>query len=212
MKYWSLTAVLLAFWLGRETGADDNDDKDAPKEDIFGVFHCRELVCDKLRIKKSKLGEEAQLTKHGLLVVGRTGASVVAGGEVILWGGKHKISGDLLARNEDQDGATTLCMITLSAKNIVASLLAMCSSGASVGFDAQESGAHMAVNSKNRSGISLSAGGSETALKLSDSKHRRAVLGSHSTKNAKTGEWTSTPCSTLTLIGEKGDVLEQLPK
>ena len=40
MKYWSLTAVLLAFWLGRETGAGDNQ----PKVSRFDVIEARKIV------------------------------------------------------------------------------------------------------------------------------------------------------------------------
>lgn len=54
MRYWPLTAVLLAFWMGRETGAGDDEKSDEGKIAKFGVVEAKYLVVDLIRVRTLK--------------------------------------------------------------------------------------------------------------------------------------------------------------
>ena len=63
MKYWPLTAVLLAFWLGRETGAE----KSATEVSEFDVVRCNSIIVgDKER--RTTISPGAVTCKEGVLL------------------------------------------------------------------------------------------------------------------------------------------------
>jgi len=65
MKYWPLTAVLLAFWLGRETGAGDVQ----PKVSKFDVIEARKVVLLPARDDGGSVGRKCVVDYGGMEII-----------------------------------------------------------------------------------------------------------------------------------------------
>jgi len=78
MRYWQLTFVLLAFWLGQETGAQQN------RRDVetFGTIECKRIVL----LNKDKR-QRLVLVPGGLAIQIDDAATTLVAGSVSVYGG-----------------------------------------------------------------------------------------------------------------------------
>ena len=83
MRYWPLTAVLLAFWLGRETNADKEDQKIGEFDEVRArVVRAETVLLSKAADREGRRGNEPgsttmELAHSGLAVVDATGTKRV---------------------------------------------------------------------------------------------------------------------------------------
>ena len=75
MKYWPLTAVLLAFWMGRETGAGD----DQPKVSKFDVIEARKVVLLPAPNDVKNAGRRCVISDDGIEIIDRDGWQCLIG-------------------------------------------------------------------------------------------------------------------------------------
>ena len=202
MKYWPLTAVLLAFWLGRETGADD---KAAPKVAEFGDIRCSGI---QVRDPK-KPGATTVILADGLRVRDETSMTEVYPGSVTVLGGASGAG----AKQEHAFYAMMTASDTtarVAAKSV--------KSGYDSGLFAKKDYASvMAGNTKeylektNRGTARLWASKGVRKLVVTDKRGTdRAVLGTAEVVNKKTGAKTTYPESTLTLFDAKGEFYRRI--
>ena len=201
MKYWPLTAVLLAFWLGRETGADE----DAPNVGKFDRIEVADeyggmvlITSDSVKIT-SESGHSYTLKSGSARMKAKDGTAV------------HIEPGFVGALGPEKDGRQRR-RATLNAVGNVAQVQA------TVGLHGSRLWAEPGVSivfadTDGKTGVSIVASANSGAnVSVVDNNGAQAVLGEATTLSKKTGESTSLPACTLTLRDDKGKVLTRLPK
>ena len=193
MRYWMLTVVLLAFWLGRETGAGD---KDPPKVTTFDEIRCNRIVVGS-KLLKSTIDPGAFACNTGVL------HTVIGSGTV-----KVESPGYRATMAAEGDGASVTAKATTSSFQAV--LIAKDKGAAMVLTSVTKTGTKLSSLRASGVGSSIWRGGGR--FQISDKNgQKRVVLGSTGPTDRTTGT-PKFPESTFTLYDAKGNVLERLPR
>ena len=119
MKYWPLTAVLLAFWLGRETGAEG----DSLKVGEFDELRARVIRCETITLREPKSDSVTDHEHSMSMTLDRSGFSVrdANGNRRALLG--HGATGSVLAFM-GPDGKQRIAVLDKEGKDAVTGLIA----------------------------------------------------------------------------------------
>jgi hypothetical protein len=201
MKYWPLTAVLLAFWLGRETSAE----KDAPR---VGKF-------DRIEVTDQD-GDMVLITSEGIAITSKSGHTCA-----LKSGSAHLRSKDgtgvliepgyVAALGPEKDGKQRRRAL-LDARGDTAKVEATLGRHGVRLWSAPRSSIVSAI-AEDRSYVTLSAS-PDTSVNVivHDNDGAEAVLGQTWRQSKKTGASTGLPASTLTLRSKNRTILTQLPR
>jgi len=195
MKYWPLTFVLLAFWIGRVTGAQEKARSYPLPTGVFDRIEAKEIVL--ISGKKDALGVP---TRYELRIAA-TGISMEM-------------------KFRDFRGVTTIdpmfCTTEVTRPDGFKRVVSLGSGG--LDFRQRDRGkkGKEEPTRRLRMGISREIEGYAPAihgLQIFDAKgNLRAALGATLGVDKQTGAATTLPVSTLTLYKSDGTVLEQLPR
>ncbi|MHC4848822.1 MAG: hypothetical protein ACYTEG_10250 [Planctomycetota bacterium] len=195
-RYWPLTAVLLAFWLGRETGAED-----AQKVTKFDRILAREITLIGDTSVALLKGDSINLVQRNLVT------SLAPGSVHVLEKGKNAEDVVRTAGLVASDDAATVSVVDRRS-GFEASLWADHdqSSVAVADYKGREAKTDLRE-------IELSLSAKACAVSVKDRTGRpRAALGTTVISDKKTENSTRFPESTLTLYDARGTVLAQLPR
>ncbi|MHC4952497.1 MAG: hypothetical protein ACYTGZ_01285 [Planctomycetota bacterium] len=193
-RYLPLTAVLLAFWLGRETAAD----KEEPKVAKFDRVEAKEIVTGSLIARSSPAGWTTKVDQFGVKISGGLG-----GGS----GSTAHLNSSSL-RFEKTRPTTIAARDRHPVSHPVAKFGAMY-------IDSEEMGFVTLYDAKGKPTV-FAFGGDDARgahLTIRDRLGRnRAVLGSTSKPPAKLGVVSTSSESNLTLYDSNGKALTRLPR